>query len=79
MFYTQRTLPEIQLIPRYSFSPGKAVCPLDGSLQIGLKGQDHGGQFLQPGSSEYSFLSEDAAFKPRSSVNPRADHNGYKS
>ena len=59
--------------------PGKTVCTLDGSLQIGLQRQDHGRQFLQLRSSEYSFLSEDAAFKSRSSVNTRADHNWYKS
>jgi hypothetical protein len=61
--------------PTIFFSIGKTVCTLDGSLQISLQRQDDGGQFLQLRSSEYSFLPEDAAFEPRSSVNTRADHN----
>lgn len=78
IFYTRRAHPVICFIPHFFFSTGKTVCTLDGSLQISLQRQNHGRQFLQFRSSEYSFLLEDAAFKPRSSVNTRADHNWYK-
>lgn len=57
---------------------GKAVRTLDGGVQAGLQGQDHGRQLLQPGSAEYPLLPEDAAFKPRPSADPRADHDGHQ-
>ena len=48
------------------FLAGESVCPMDGCLHLGIKGQNHGRQLLPARGPQHPFFSEDE--KPELSI-----------